>query len=232
MGDLLAGGVTVAIAIARLAEDASVVVGHHSDLAARRGEVRSALRRSAPTWRPRRLHGPPPEDRGRRQGSARLGGVGRTPLEDRLGAALAYRVGGFPGLGVQGDTTLLRKTPLRASPSLGLPALRSKSGLLARFDGLTPSGFFLGRVALCTTPGPGKRREIWAGLPPVAVGEIAANLECLLYYIAVFLLSTHIAAPSCARLFPLPVFQWPGGPSPQRHKPDRHGPRAWSRHRE
>ena len=48
MGGLLAGGVTVAIAIARLAEDASVVVGHHSDLAARRGEVRSALRRSAP----------------------------------------------------------------------------------------------------------------------------------------------------------------------------------------
>ena len=36
--------------------------------------------------------------------------------------------------------------------------------------------------------------------PPWAGGEIAANLECLLYYIAVFLLSTHIAGSSCARL--------------------------------
>ena len=56
--------------------------------------------------------------------------------------------------------------------------------------------------------GPGKCRKIRLRAPrppPWAGGEIAANLECLLYYIAVFLLSTHIAGPSCARLM------WPGG---------------------
>ena len=55
--------------------------------------------------------------------------------------------------------------------------------------------------------GPGKRRKIRLRAPrppPWAGGEIAANLECLLYYIAVFLLSTHITDPSCARLM------WPG----------------------
>ena len=55
--------------------------------------------------------------------------------------------------------------------------------------------------------GPGKRRIIRLRVPrppPWAGGEIAANLECLLYYIAVFLLSTRITDPSCARLM------WPG----------------------
>ena len=121
---------------------------------------RSALRRSAPTWRPRRLHGPPPEDRGRRQGSARLGGVGRTPLEDRLGAALAYRVGGFPGLGVQGDHPPEKNaaTGLTEPRPSGTPLEIRPLGPIRRAH--TPRGVFLGRVALGTTPGPGKRREI------------------------------------------------------------------------
>ena len=55
--------------------------------------------------------------------------------------------------------------------------------------------------------GPGKRRKIRLRAPrppPWAGGEIAANLECLLYIYSGFSLSTHIADPSCARLM------WPG----------------------
>ena len=67
------------------------------------------------------------------------------------------------------------------------------------------AAFFLGRVGPGT--GPGKRRIIRLRAPrppPWAGGEIAANLECLLYIYSGFSLSTHIADPSCARLM------WPG----------------------
>ena len=75
-------------------------------------------------------------------------------------------------------------------------------------DGPPPGGLGadLGRdlqpeACRCETPEPGDRIRLRPPRPPPwAGGEIAANLECLLYYIAVFLLSTHIAGSSCARL--------------------------------
>ena len=96
-------------------------------------------------------------------------------------------------------------------------------GLAFPADGGTDG---LGRsLSVDSSGATGKRRKIRLRAPrppPWAGGEIAANLECLLYYIAVFLLSTHIADPSCARLM------WPGHgglfhPSQPAHASDGRG---------